>query len=79
MKPVDHLIPIIDGHFIPNSRVFFDVRNGLKFEVREVELGARDREHVEVQFGLEEGDLYVGRNSFIVKAEIAKGTAAHEH
>ncbi len=61
-----------------NRNVVF-VRNGLKFEVREVELGARDREHVEVQFGLEEGDLYVGRNSFIVKAEIAKGTAAHEH
>jgi len=51
------------------------VRSGDKFEVREVELGDRDAEFVEITFGVLEGDVYAGRNSFIVKAEMAKGSA----
>ncbi len=30
-------------------------------------------------FGLLEGDVYAAKNSFVVKAELAKGTAAHDH
>lgn len=63
---------------IENRTVVF-VRNGTKFEARDVELGERDAEHVEVRFGLMEGDVYAGKNSFVIKAEIAKGTASHEH
>lgn len=63
---------------VENRSVVF-VRNGAKFEVRDVELGARDPEHVEVLFGLLEGDKYAAKNSFIVKAELAKGSATHEH
>jgi len=55
------------------------VRNGEKFEPREVELGQRDNERAEVLFGLEEGDVYAAKNSFVIKAEIAKASAAHEH
>jgi len=55
------------------------VRNGEKFEPREVELGQRDGERAEVLFGLEEGDVYAAKNSFVIKAEIAKASAAHEH
>jgi multidrug efflux pump subunit AcrA (membrane-fusion protein) len=51
------------------------VRAGDKFEVREVELGERDSEFVEITFGVLEGDVYAARNSFIVKAELAKGSA----
>jgi cobalt-zinc-cadmium efflux system membrane fusion protein len=51
------------------------VRSGDKFEVREVELGDRDPEFVEITFGVLEGDVYAARNSFIVKAEMAKGSA----
>ena len=61
-----------------NRNVIF-VRNGSKFEARDVELGARDAEQVEVTFGLLEGDIYAARNSFIIKAELAKGTASHDH
>jgi cobalt-zinc-cadmium efflux system membrane fusion protein len=57
---------------IENRTVVF-VRNGEKFEVREVELGERDPEFVEITFGVLEGDVYAARNSFIVKAELAKG------
>lgn len=49
------------------------VRNGEKFEARDVELGERDSESVEITFGVLEGDVYAARNSFIVKAELAKG------
>jgi len=51
------------------------VRSGNRFEVREVELGERDREFVEITFGVLDGDVYAARNSFIVKAEMAKGSA----
>ncbi|MFZ5734401.1 MAG: divalent metal ion exporter adaptor subunit IhpB [Pseudomonadota bacterium] len=61
-----------------NRSVVF-VRNGNKFEPRDVELGARDAEQVEVVFGIIEGETYAGRNSFVIKAELAKGSATHEH
>jgi membrane fusion protein, heavy metal efflux system len=63
---------------VENRTVVF-VRNGETFEPRDVELGERDPEHVEVVFGLIEGDIYAGRNSFVIKAELAKGSATHEH
>jgi cobalt-zinc-cadmium efflux system membrane fusion protein len=61
-----------------NRTVVF-VRNGDAFEARDVEIGERDPEHVEIVFGLLEGDIYAGKNSFVVKAELGKGSAAHEH
>lgn len=63
---------------VENRTVVF-VRNGNKFEPRDVELGDRDAEHVEVLFGLIDGDVYAGKNSFVIKAELAKGSASHEH
>ncbi|MBI5131529.1 MAG: efflux RND transporter periplasmic adaptor subunit [Rhodopseudomonas palustris] len=61
------------------SRTVVFVRNGNKFEARDVEIGARDPENVEIVFGLLEGDKYAAKNSFIVKAELGKGSAGHEH
>lgn len=49
------------------------------FEAREVELGVRDGAFVEVLSGLLPGDKYVSDNSFILKAEIGKEEAEHEH
>ena len=63
---------------VDNRTVVF-VRTGDRFELREVEIGERDPEHVEITFGLLEGDIYAAKNSFVVKAELAKGTATHEH
>ena len=63
---------------VENRTVVF-VRNGTKFEVRDVEIGARDPEQVEIVFGLMEGDKYATKNSFVVKAELAKGSASHDH
>lgn len=60
------------------SRTVVFVRNGEKFEARDVEIGERDPDFVEVTFGVLEGDLYAAQNSFIVKAELAKGGADND-
>ncbi|OYX12336.1 MAG: efflux transporter periplasmic adaptor subunit [Rhizobiales bacterium 32-66-8] len=62
-----------------DSRTVVFVRNGDAFEPRDVELGERDGEWTEVLFGLMPGDTYAAKNSFVIKAELAKGSASHEH
>jgi len=61
------------------KRTVVFVRVGDKFEPRDVEVGDRDTEHVEILFGLMEGDVYAAKNSFVIKAELGKGSATHEH
>ena len=63
---------------VENKTVVF-VRNGDKFETRDVEIGQRDYENVEIVFGLMDGDRYAAKNSFVVKAELGKGEASHDH
>lgn len=55
------------------------VEEGDHFEAREVELGVKDNERVEILSGLLPGDKYVSDNSFILKAELGKEEAEHEH
>jgi multidrug efflux pump subunit AcrA (membrane-fusion protein) len=63
---------------VENRTVVF-VRNGEKFEARDVEVGDRDPHFVEILFGVLDGDLYAAQNSFIVKAEMTKGAGGDEH
>ena len=49
------------------------------YEVRMLELGAQDRDWVEVQGGLEPGTEYVTRNAFLLKADVEKDGASHDH
>jgi cobalt-zinc-cadmium efflux system membrane fusion protein len=77
-KPVAVAVKSAALQTMENRTVVF-VRAGEKFETREVEIGARDDEHVEVLFGVLEGDQYAAKNSFVIKAEIGKASAAHEH
>ncbi len=77
-KPTPLAVKISAVQRLENRTVVF-VREGDTFKAREVELGERDSEHVEILFGLSEGDIYAATNSFIIKADIAKGSAAHEH
>ncbi|MFD1330842.1 divalent metal ion exporter adaptor subunit IhpB [Methylopila musalis] len=55
------------------------VREGDRFAARDVTLGRRDGRTVEVVTGLKGGESYASKNSFVVKAELAKGSASHEH
>lgn len=77
-KPVAIAVRASAIQTVENRSVVF-VRSGDKFEVRDVELGARDADNVEILFGLLDGDKYAAKNSFIVKAELGKGSASHEH
>ena len=49
------------------------------YEVRMLELGRRDGELVEVLGGLQPGTTYVTNNSYLVKADIEKSGASHDH
>lgn len=49
------------------------------FEVVPVELGRKNKEWVEIMTGLNPGDRYVSTNSFILKADLEKSGAKHEH
>jgi membrane fusion protein, heavy metal efflux system len=62
---------------IENRTVVF-VRSGDKFEARDVEIGERDPQSVEITFGVLEGDVYAARNSFILKSEMGKGAADND-
>ena len=59
---------------------------GDAFEARRVKVGrqgtapdAEGRRSVEILDGLAVGDRYVGKNSFLLKAELGKSEAGHEH
>jgi cobalt-zinc-cadmium efflux system membrane fusion protein len=50
-----------------------------KFEAREVTIGISNDEWSEVTEGLAYGETYVSNGSFIIKAEMGKSSAEHQH
>ena len=48
------------------------------FEVREVDIGARDDENVEVRSGVAAGEKYAAQNSFALKSQLANSAGAQE-
>ena len=63
----------LDGADVVFARV------GDRYEPRVLALGRMDRDHAEVKSGLAAGDSYVIANSFLIKAEIGKAGAGHDH
>lgn len=57
--------------------VFIAIDN--TFELVPVEIGKSNKEWVEIKSGLKPGDRYVSDNSFILKADVEKSGATHEH
>ncbi|WP_299810466.1 HlyD family efflux transporter periplasmic adaptor subunit [uncultured Shewanella sp.] len=55
------------------------IRNDEGFERRAVTLGRSDSEMSEVLSGLEAGEEYAVANSFLLKADLEKSSAAHVH
>ena len=49
------------------------------YEVRMLELGRSNRDWVEVLDGIEAGTQYVTQNSYLIKADIEKSGASHDH
>ena len=52
---------------------------GEEYEVRMLELGQAAGEWIQVLGGLKPGTEYVTENSFIIKADIEKSGASHDH
>jgi len=52
---------------------------GETYEVRMLELGRRDGEWAEVLGGLTPGETYVTENAFLIRADIEKSGASHDH
>jgi cobalt-zinc-cadmium efflux system membrane fusion protein len=52
---------------------------GDEYEVRMLELGRQDDEWVEVLGGLVPGTRYVTENSYVLKADVEKSGASHDH
>lgn len=54
-------------------------RYGDQFEARPVTLGRSDGRVVEVIGGLQAGERYAAKNSYLIKADIGKSGARHDH
>jgi len=61
-----------------DSKVVFG-RFGEFFEARPVELGRSDGKTVEILSGLAPGTPYAASNSFVLKADLGKAGASHDH
>ncbi len=56
------------------------MNDGTSFEIAILELGRRDGDLVEVVEGpLKPGTKYATENSFVVKADVMKSGASHDH
>ena len=63
---------------IEQKNVVF-VRTPDGFRKQEVSLGRTDGKRVEIIKGLSAGDVYATAGSFVIKAELGKGSAEHAH
>ena len=68
-----------DGSGSTDTAILTQTRNGNTYEVRPVELGKRDGERAEVLSGIKPGDPIVVEQSYLVKADIEKSGASHDH
>ena len=55
------------------------IRVGNDFEARPLELGDKYNGFVEVKSGLQAGQVYAAGNSYLLKAELGKSGATHDH
>ena len=77
-KPASLVVPLSALQTFRDWDVVF-VRVGDTYEARPVELGKRDGAQVEILDGLQAGDQVVVEQSYLVKADIEKSGASHEH
>ncbi|MCK9490214.1 MAG: efflux RND transporter periplasmic adaptor subunit [Xanthomonadales bacterium] len=76
--PVELMVPLAALQTFRDWDVVF-VRVGDTYEIRPVELGKRDGERVQILSGLEPGAQVVVEQSYLVKADIEKSGASHDH
>lgn len=72
------VVPQEAVHALEGRPVVF-VRTASGFEARPVRTGQADGQRLEIVDGLKAGEQYAARGSFILKAELGKNSAGHEH
>ncbi|HEY0505974.1 MAG TPA: efflux RND transporter periplasmic adaptor subunit [Lysobacter sp.] len=77
-QPAPLVVPLSALQTFRDWDVVF-VRVGDTYEVRPLQLGKRDAQRVEVLSGLVAGDQVVVEQSYVVKADIEKSGASHDH
>lgn len=77
-QPVDLMLPLSALQTMQGEDVVF-VRDGETYTARAVELGTRDGARAQVLSGLCKGEKVVVAESYLIKADILKEGAAHEH
>jgi cobalt-zinc-cadmium efflux system membrane fusion protein len=77
-SPAALTVPVASLQMMGDAEVVFLVE-GERYQAQPVETGRRDSERVEILSGLANGARIVTRNSFLIKADIEKSGAAHEH
>ncbi|MBL4803334.1 MAG: efflux RND transporter periplasmic adaptor subunit [Alphaproteobacteria bacterium] len=77
-KQASLAVPRAALQFLEEEQVVF-IKSGNEYEPRPVTVGMVGTENVEITSGLKRGETYVSAGSFVIKADILKGTAAHEH
>lgn len=76
--PAQKVVPLAALQRFRDWEVVF-IRVGDVYEVRPLELGKRDASQVEVLSGLNDGDQVVVEQSYLIKADIEKSGASHDH
>ena len=77
-QPAQLVVPLSALQRFGERDVVF-IRVGETYEARPLELGKRDAQQVEVLSGLRAGDDVVVEQSYLIKADIEKSGASHEH
>lgn len=77
-QPAALVVPLSALQNFRDWEVVF-IRVGDTYEVRPVQLGKRDASQVEVLSGLRAGDAVVTEQSYLIKADIEKSGASHDH
>ncbi|GAB3516019.1 efflux RND transporter periplasmic adaptor subunit [Pseudoxanthomonas daejeonensis] len=77
-QPAALVVPLTALQSLEGRDVVF-VREGDRYQAHPVKLGKRDGQRVEVLEGLNAGDEVVVEQSYLVKADIGKAGASHEH
>ncbi len=76
--PAPLVVPLTALQTFRDWHVVF-VNEGERYQVQPVVLGRRDGERVEIVSGLKPGAAIVVENSYLVKADIEKSGASHDH
>lgn len=77
-QPVELMVPLSALQTMNGEEVVF-VRVGEAYQAQPVEVGQRDGQRVEILSGLNKGDQVVVQESYLIKADIEKEGASHEH